>query len=222
MQKLSRRIKRRYKKLAAALAGAACLSAAIIHGVPAEVAGPAAKPLGPAEAPIVAQASQENSTAALPDPAGGPGPETGQAKTPPPAPQAEPSASQAAPSPEQARQQADKEVSESGRSIEMTATAYAPGPHDNDQWGSKTHLGTEVRPGVIAVDPRVIPLGSRVIIKYPDGHIERAVAEDTGGAIKGRRIDVAKWTVAEANHFGIKPVKVFVTQTPADRNEPGR
>ena len=63
---------------------------------------------------------------------------------------------------------------------------------------------------MIAVDPRIIPLGSHVLIKYPDGHTEYAVAEDTGGAIKGHRIDVAKWTVREANKFGIKPVKLYV------------
>ncbi len=184
MQKLSRRSRRRYRKLAAALAGAACLSAAILHGLPvgAHLPGPAAKPLGSQEASVAEQAA--------------------------------PSDEPANPPPEQAAAEASAE-----RVIEMTATAYAPGPHDNDQWGSKTHLGTEVRPGVIAVDPRVIPLGSRVMIKYPDGHTEHAVAEDTGGAIKGQRIDVAKWTVAEANHFGIKPVKVYVMKTPVETNE---
>ncbi|HWR42123.1 3D domain-containing protein [Sporomusa sp.] len=103
--------------------------------------------------------------------------------------------------------------------LTVTATAYAPGPHDNDQWGNKTRLGTQIRPGVIAVDPRVIPLGSQVMIKYPDGTKEYAVAEDTGGAIKGHRIDVAKWTVKEASRFGIKPVKVYVLNTPQDKSE---
>ena len=65
-----------------------------------------------------------------------------------------------------------------------------------------------------AVDPKVIPLGSRVYIQYPDGHGEYAVASDTGGAIKGNRIDVAKWTVDQAEDFGIKNVKVFVVSTP--------
>ncbi len=122
-------------------------------------------------------------------------------------------------------QQADKLVQnqpseEAGAKqvLNITATAYAPGPHDNDQWGNKTHLGTQVRPGVIAVDPKVIPLGSRVMIKYPDGTKEYAVAEDTGGAIKGHRIDIAKWTVKEAYRFGIKPVKVYVLQTPAQNS----
>jgi len=94
--------------------------------------------------------------------------------------------------------------------LDITATAYAPGAHDNEQWGNKTYTGTTVRPGIIAVDPRVIPLGSKVMIQYADGHKEYAVAEDTGGAIKGHRIDVAKQTVSEANRFGIKPVKVYV------------
>ncbi|MBP2653556.1 MAG: hypothetical protein H6Q73_1125, partial [Firmicutes bacterium] len=51
--------------------------------------------------------------------------------------------------------------------IDIKATAYAPGAHDNDQWGNKTFLGTQVRPGIIAVDPKVIPLGSKVYIEYP-------------------------------------------------------
>ena len=98
--------------------------------------------------------------------------------------------------------------------LDISATAYAPGPHDNDQWGNKTYIGSQVRPGIIAVDPKVIPLGSRVYIEYPDGHGEYAVAEDTGGAIKGNRVDVAKWTVNEAEKFGIQKVKVYVLETP--------
>lgn len=98
--------------------------------------------------------------------------------------------------------------------LNIKATAYAPGPHDNDQWGNKTFTGEQIRPGVIAVDPSVIPLGSRVYIQYPDGHGEYAVASDTGGAIKGNRIDVAKWTVGEAQDFGVQSVKVFVVDSP--------
>jgi 3D (Asp-Asp-Asp) domain-containing protein len=98
--------------------------------------------------------------------------------------------------------------------VEATATAYAPGSKDNDQWGNKTYMGTNIRPGVIAVDPSVIPLGSRVYLQYPDGHGAYAVAEDTGGAIKGSRIDVAKSTEDEASDFGIQKVKVYVVKSP--------
>lgn len=100
------------------------------------------------------------------------------------------------------------------KALDIKATAYAPGAADNGKWGNKTHLGTQVRPGIIAVDPKVIPLGSQVYIQYPDGRGEFAVAEDTGGAIKGNRIDIAKWTRPEAKDFGIKQVKVYVISSP--------
>ncbi|WP_425060080.1 Cell wall-binding protein YocH [Sporomusa carbonis] len=170
--KCHRSIKRRYKKIAAALASAAVMAAALIPGIPAAM-HPAAKP-APDDAPVAAQ------------------------EAPPP------------PEPEQQPTPAAPPEADAKQVLDIKATAYAPGPHDNDQWGDKTYLGTQIRPGVIAVDPRIIPLGSHVLIKYPDGSKEYAVAEDTGGAIKGHRIDVAKWTVREAQKFGIKPVKVYV------------
>ncbi|EIW20578.1 MULTISPECIES: 3D domain-containing protein [Pelosinus] len=135
------------------------------------------------------------------------------------APEASPVTQEATPhQADQLAQNQPSEEAEAKQVLNITATAYAPGPHDNDQWGNKTHMGTQVRPGVIAVDPKVIPLGSRVMIKYPDGTKEYAVAEDTGGAIKGHRIDIAKWTVKEAYRFGIKPVKVYVLQTPTQNS----
>ncbi len=94
--------------------------------------------------------------------------------------------------------------------LDIVATAYAPGEHDNGKWGNLTHLGTQVRPGVVAVDPTVIPLGSRLYIQFSDGHGVYASAEDTGGAIKGNRIDIAMSSVDEASDFGIKRVSVYV------------
>lgn len=96
------------------------------------------------------------------------------------------------------------------RALDIKATAYAPGPHDNGQWGNLTHMGTQVRPGVIAVDPNVIPLGSRVYIEFADGNSMYGVAEDTGGAIKGNRIDIAMHSVDKAYDFGVQNVKVYV------------
>jgi hypothetical protein len=46
--------------------------------------------------------------------------------------------------------------------IDMTATAYGPGPLDNGKWNDKTYLGGLVRYGVAAVDPNVIPMGSKL------------------------------------------------------------
>lgn len=70
----------------------------------------------------------------------------------------------------------------------------------------KTAMGTDVKPNyTIAVDPKIIPLGSKVII---DG--DEYVAEDTGGAIKGYHIDVAVSTHAEAMKLGTqKNVQVY-------------
>ena len=177
-KRLLSRMKRKYRRVAAAaLAGAAIMSSSLVPGV-----GPVAH----------AAANPANDTAAAP-------PATEQ--------QQQTAEQQVKPSEANAPQDYEKVV-------EVKATAYAPGAADNDQWGDKTHLGTQVRPGVIAVDPKIIPLGSRVFIQYPDGHGEYAVAEDTGGAIKGNRIDVAKWSRDQAKDFGIKNAKVFVINSP--------
>jgi 3D (Asp-Asp-Asp) domain-containing protein len=64
-----------------------------------------------------------------------------------------------------------------------------------------TATGTSARAGrTVAVDPRVIPLGSRIFI---EGVGER-IAEDVGSAIKGNRIDVYVPSVNDANRFGVK------------------
>lgn len=54
-----------------------------------------------------------------------------------------------------------------------------------------TKSGRKLEDGVtVAVDPRIIPLGTWIEIKYPNGNIEKRRADDTGGAIKGRILDV--------------------------------
>lgn len=98
------------------------------------------------------------------------------------------------------------------RVLDITATAYTSGYEDNGKWGDKTHIGTKVREGIIAVDPKVIPLGSKVYIEFADGQGMYAVAEDTGGAIKGNRIDIAMVTRDKAKDFGIQDVKVHVLE----------
>lgn len=68
-----------------------------------------------------------------------------------------------------------------------------------------TRLGTPVRPGVISVDPKVIPLGSKVMI---DGQIY--TAEDTGGRIKGNIIDMAVSTHQKALELGVYHTTVYL------------
>jgi 3D (Asp-Asp-Asp) domain-containing protein len=93
--------------------------------------------------------------------------------------------------------------------------AYEPstGKKPGDPGFGITRSGRPVTEGVtIAVDPKVIPLGSWVEIMYPDGTIERRRADDTGGLIKGRRIDiyVPKATLA----MGVDEVKVRMISKP--------
>ena len=93
----------------------------------------------------------------------------------------------------------------SGRSVYVSATAYSAYDPGNS---NRTATGTLVRPGVIAVDPSVIPLGTRVFIP---GYGE-AVAEDVGYAIKGYRIDVAFDSHAEALMFGRQDLEIFIME----------
>ena len=92
-----------------------------------------------------------------------------------------------------------------GRALYVSATAYSA--HDPGN-GNHTATGTLVRRGVIAVDPAVIPLGTRVFIP---GYGE-AVAEDIGYAISGNRIDVAFDTHAEALMFGRQNLEIFIME----------
>lgn len=82
---------------------------------------------------------------------------------------------------------------------ECTLTAYCCEKYEHI-CGTGTGItasGLPVQPGLIAVDPSVIPLGSTVII---DG--VSYIAADTGGAIKGNKIDIAFETHEEAVNFG--------------------
>ena len=61
-----------------------------------------------------------------------------------------------------------------------------------------TATGKEIKKGMVAVDPKIIPLGTQVEIK----DIGLFIAEDTGGKIKGNRIDIYFETKEEAKDFG--------------------
>ncbi len=89
----------------------------------------------------------------------------------------------------------------------MEATAYDPGYESNGKWtGMPTAYGLEVGYGVVAVDPKVIPLGTSL---YIEGY-GYAIAGDTGGAIKKMRIDLGYNTRPEALRFGRREVKVYI------------
>jgi 3D (Asp-Asp-Asp) domain-containing protein len=69
-----------------------------------------------------------------------------------------------------------------------------------------TASGRPAGHGIVAVDPSVIPLGTRMYIPGY-GH---AVAGDTGGAIRGRRIDLGFNSNAQAYQFGRRAVTVYL------------
>ena len=89
----------------------------------------------------------------------------------------------------------------------MVATAYTAGSAQAVPTGL-TAIGLPAHYGVVAVDPRVIRLGSRLFI---EGY-GAAIAADTGGAIHGNRIDLCMDSLRSAINFGRQPVKVYVLQ----------
>lgn len=86
--------------------------------------------------------------------------------------------------------------------LDMVATAY----YSNVTGSGRTATGERARYGCVAVDPRVVPLGSIVFV---EGY-GMALACDTGGAIKGHRIDLCYGSRSFADNFGYKHVKVHV------------
>lgn len=62
----------------------------------------------------------------------------------------------------------------------------------------------------IAVDPKVIPYGSQVLVRYADGSEYTYIAEDCGGAIKGNRLDVFVASHDTALAAGVKTAEVFL------------
>jgi len=103
------------------------------------------------------------------------------------------------------------------KAMTMTATAYdlsfeSCGKNPGDKHYGLTASGTKARPGVVAVDPKVIPLGTKLYIESLDGTKDYgfAIAEDTGGAIKGNKIDLFFESSTDVYKFGRRRVKVYI------------
>lgn len=92
--------------------------------------------------------------------------------------------------------------------VTYTATAYS--------LGGRTASGVRVSKGLIAADPRVLPLGTRVRLEAGAYSGEYLVA-DTGGAVRGKRIDIWTPNSREANRFGRRLVKLTVLSYPVKR-----
>jgi 3D (Asp-Asp-Asp) domain-containing protein len=95
----------------------------------------------------------------------------------------------------------------SRRMLSMHATGYDPGPRScGPRSTGYTATGMKAGYGVVAVDPKCIPLGTRL---YVEGY-GFAVAGDVGRAIKGRRIDLGFDTYHTAKNFGRRHVNVHI------------
>ena len=90
----------------------------------------------------------------------------------------------------------------------MRASAYTYG----EDGGNVTATGIRPYKGIVAVDPRVIPLGTKLYIETADGSYVygTAVAADTGSAIKGNKIDLFLESESACNRFGRRTVNVYV------------
>ena len=95
-----------------------------------------------------------------------------------------------------ARAEGKKPLLRVARKLTMLTTGYNGAEMGGG--GSRTATGMRVGYGAIAVDPRVIPLGSKL---YVEGY-GYGFACDTGGAIKGNHIDLAFNSVSQANAHG--------------------
>ena len=105
--------------------------------------------------------------------------------------------------------------------MNVTATAYCLcqkccGKSPSSPGYGRTASGLVIVPGqnmkVIAVDPKVIPLGTKVYVQSTDGSEDYgyAIAADTGGAIKNNKIDLYKDTHKQALQWGRRQVKLYV------------
>ncbi|MHA4413413.1 cell wall-binding protein EntB [Bacillus cereus] len=113
---------------------------------------------------------------------------------------------------ERAKEASKNNIQSAKRELTVVATAYTADPSENGTYGGRvlTAMGHDLTANpnmrIIAVDPKVIPLGSKV---WVEGYGE-AIAGDTGSAIKGNRIDVLMGSKSKAMNWGRQTVKVKI------------
>lgn len=99
--------------------------------------------------------------------------------------------------------------------LTMNASAYDTSPAQNGGH-SRTAIGLVPNIGIVAVDPSVIPLGSRLYIESTDNGQSwvygYAIAGDTGGAIKGNRIDLCYTNNSQCRSFGRRQANVYILE----------
>ncbi len=102
------------------------------------------------------------------------------------------------------------------RVIAARVSAYTYQVPGNGAHGTITRSGTEARWGTVAVDPQVIPLGTRLRI---EGYDDLFIAEDTGGAVYGNRIEIFFPNENAALQFGVRYLQVTMLDDSPTRTE---
>lgn len=113
----------------------------------------------------------------------------------------------------------DIELDEGGQPVKYkkllsgTCTAYTDDEGDSGSW---TATGKHVAVGLVAVNPKVIPYGTKLWITSADGSIVYgyAIAADTGGALKSNKVlvDLFMDTLTECNAFGRRKMNVYILE----------
>jgi 3D (Asp-Asp-Asp) domain-containing protein len=111
------------------------------------------------------------------------------------------------------QQDDDKKLVKTTASVRKTAAGASRGSFNATAYclGGKTAMGHGVRRGIIAADPRVLRLGSRVTISAGQWSGTYLVS-DTGGGIKGKRLDIWVPSCSEARRFGRRSIQVFAAE----------
>jgi 3D (Asp-Asp-Asp) domain-containing protein len=90
-----------------------------------------------------------------------------------------------------------------GSRMMFSATAYCK--------GTQTASGVNVRAGIAAADPDLLPVGSVIQLDAPGGRYDGVyTVMDTGPLVQGRRLDLYMWSCHEALRFGRTPVRIVV------------
>ncbi len=103
----------------------------------------------------------------------------------------------------QAELREDRATPAPGARLKFTATAYCK--------GETTASGVQVRTGIAAADPTLLPVGSVIQIDaLTDKYNGIYTVMDTGPAVQGRHVDLYMWSCYEALDFGRKPIQLTV------------
>ncbi|AJS58385.1 3D domain-containing protein [Paenibacillus sp. IHBB 10380] len=118
--------------------------------------------------------------------------------------------------PEDRKVEAWGKVFNYSKTIDVKASAYSAAVSENGKWGAVDYFGNPLELGTIAVDPSIIPLGTKVLVT---GHSHSglpkqafvATARDIGSAIKGHRIDIfIPGSQASVRDFGYQEIELYL------------